>query len=106
MQAIKDGKRVRRQWLGRVHGAAVIALLTITAGGAVAESCVAPQRPFVPSDPQARRDYADIIRRDFELYIRDIQSYFRCLDEERARAFEEAQGVSAEYGRFLGLVGN
>jgi hypothetical protein len=33
----------------------------------------------VPNDVQAARDYADLIRRDFELYIRDIQSYFRCL---------------------------
>ncbi len=104
--SIKGFKRLRRQWLRRVHGTVVIALLMVSVGGAVAESCVTPQRPFVPSDPKARRDYADIIRRDFELYIRDIQNYFRCLDEERARAFEEAQEVSAEYGRFLGLVGN
>ncbi|MEM7668708.1 MAG: hypothetical protein AAF317_06095 [Pseudomonadota bacterium] len=68
---------------------------------AAAETCLAPQRPFVPSDPQAVREYADIIRSDFELYIRDVQSYFRCLEEERARAFEEAREVSQEYGRFL-----
>ncbi len=48
----------------------------------------------------------DIIRRDFEDYIRDIQSYFRCLDGERARAFDEARDVSEDYGRFLQLVGD
>ncbi|MEY8828875.1 hypothetical protein AB9K34_10735 [Sedimentitalea sp. XS_ASV28] len=79
-------------------------LLLILAGTASAESCLAPPRPFVPSDSQAVLEYADIIRRDFELYIRDIQSYFRCLEEERARAFEEAREVSEEYGRFLGLA--
>ncbi|WP_420329725.1 hypothetical protein [Pseudooceanicola atlanticus] len=47
-------------------------------------------------------DYADIIRRDFELYFRDIQSYLRCLDAERARAFQEGREVSEDYRRFLG----
>ena len=71
-----------------------------------AETCLAPVRPFVPSDSQAARDYADIIRRDFEVYITDIQEYFRCLEQERARAFEEASKVSQDYGRFLELVGD
>ncbi len=75
-------------------------------GPVLAESCFAPSRPFLPSDSQAARDYADIIRGDFEDYIQDIQSYFRCLDGERARAFEEAREVSEEYGRFLQLVGD
>lgn len=51
-------------------------------------------------------DHKDIIRQDFEDYIIDIQRYFRCLDSERARAFEEAREVSADYGRFLRLVGD
>jgi hypothetical protein len=57
--------------------------------------------PFVPSDPKAARDYGDLIQSDFETYISEIQDYFRCLDEERARAFEEAREVSQEYGSFL-----
>ena len=71
-----------------------------------AEACVPPTRPFLPSDSQAVRDYADIIRGDFEGYIQDIQSYFRCLDSERARAFEEAREVSEDYARFLQLAGD
>jgi hypothetical protein len=73
-------------------------------GSASAETCVAPSRPFVPNDPQAAQEYAEIIRKDFDAYIWDIQSYFRCLDGERARAFEEAREVSEEYGRFLRSV--
>ena len=69
-----------------------------------AETCLAPVPPFVPSDSQAARDHGDIIRHDFEMYISDIQTYFRCLEFERARAFEEAREVSEEYGRFLELV--
>lgn len=66
-----------------------------------AQTCYAPERPFVPTDPQDVRQYRDLIGRDFEVYIAGIQSYFRCLEEERARAFEEAREVSEEYGRFL-----
>ncbi|WP_259994391.1 hypothetical protein [Sulfitobacter sp. S190] len=82
-------------------GCQAIALSLFFGSHAAAETCLAPQRPFVPSDPQAAREYADIIRLDFESYIGDIQNYFRCLDDERARAFEEAREVSQEYGRFL-----
>ena len=81
-------------------------LLICVPGPVLAESCFAPSRPFLPRDSQAARDYADIIRGDFEDYIQDIQSYFRCLDSERARAFEEAREVSEDYGRFLQLVGD
>jgi len=76
----------------------------VLAGTEAAETCLAPQRPFVPGDPEAARSYADIIRQDFENYIQDVQEYFRCLDAERARAFEEAREVSQEYGRFLQTV--
>ena len=81
-------------------------ILACFPGAGVAASCLAPPRPFLPSDSQAARDYADLTRGDFETYIQDIQSYFRCLDSERARAFEEAREVSEEYGRFLQLVGD
>jgi hypothetical protein len=83
-----------------------MALLVCVPGPGFAESCFAPTRPFLPSDSQVARDYADIIRGDFEGYIHDIQSYFRYLDGERARAIEEAREVSEDYGRFLQLVGD
>ncbi|MEM6901271.1 MAG: hypothetical protein AAF583_16065 [Pseudomonadota bacterium] len=79
-------------------------VLAISASDSAAETCLAPPRPFVPSDPDAAREFADLIRQNFELYIRDIQSYFLCLDAERARAFEEAREVSEEYGRFLAIT--
>lgn len=83
-----------------------MAVLLLVPVASTAQTCLAPSRPFLPGDSQAARDYADVIRQDFEDYITNIQDYFRCLDEERARAFEEARGVSAEYGRFLKLVGD
>lgn len=65
---------------------------------------MAPLRPFVPGDPEAAKSYADIIRQDFENYIRDVQDYFRCLEAERVRAFAEAREVSQQYGEFLNSV--
>ena len=83
-----------------------LAVLACVPGTGFADSCLAPPRPFLPGDSRAITNYADIIRQDFEDYIRDIQSYFRCLDGERARAFEEAREVSEDYGRFLQVAGD
>ena len=71
----------------------------------VAQTCYAPPRSFVPTDPQDVQEYRDLIGRDFETYVADIQAYFRCLEDERGRAFEEAREVSEEYGRFLQVTG-
>jgi len=68
-------------------------------------ACLRPARATVPTQSQDdMRTYADLIREDFEAYIADVQDYFRCVDEERARAFAEAREVSEDYGRFLNAV--
>lgn len=82
----------------------VLFVVVTCAKGAEASPCVAPVRPYLPSSPEDMRAYADLLRADFEGYIAGVQDYFRCLDAERARAFVEAQEVSAEYGRFLEAV--
>jgi hypothetical protein len=69
-----------------------------------AAACISPERPFLPQSQEDMRTYADLIRGDFEVYIADVQDYFRCLDEERARTFVEAREVSEDYGRFLQVV--
>jgi hypothetical protein len=97
---------LRNPRLTGLVGLQAMVLLACLPGAGLAGSCLAPPRPFVPSDSEAARNYADLISADFETYIQDIQSYFRCLDGERARAFEEAREVSEEYGRFLQLVGD
>lgn len=83
----------------------VILLSVAAVSSASSATCLAPPQPFVPNDPAAVATYADMIRQDFENYIHDIQRHFRCLDEERARAFEEARIVSQEYGAFLSSLG-
>ena len=86
-----------------IHVQAVVILSTLCSPG-FAHTCLAPARPFLPNDSSSVRDYADILRRDFDLYISEIEAYFRCLDEERARAFWEALAVSEDYARFLEMV--
>ena len=79
-------------------------LITVLVVSGPAYACIPPERPFLPASREDMRTYADLIRGDFEAYIADVQEYFRCLDEERARAFVEAREVSEEYGRFIEAV--
>ncbi|MBW7862622.1 MAG: hypothetical protein H3C33_16180 [Rhodocyclaceae bacterium] len=78
-------------------------IAALTASGP-AHACTPPERPFLPSSQDDMRLYADLIRGDFEAYIVDVQDYFRCLDEERARVFAEAREVSEDYGRFVASI--
>jgi len=76
-------------------------LITVLVAAGPVHACTPPERPFLPASREDMRAYAELIRGDFEAYIADVQDYFRCLDEERARAFVEASEVSEEYGRFV-----
>lgn len=79
----------------------VIILCSVGGSNASAETCIAPLRPSTPTDQALAREFRDLIVEDFEMYLSDITSYFRCLDEERARAFDESAEVAQEYGRFI-----
>ncbi|UOA29992.1 hypothetical protein [Pseudosulfitobacter sp. DSM 107133] len=79
-------------------------LITAFAAAGPAHGCAPPERPFLPQTQDDMRTYADLIREDFDAYIADVQDYFRCVDEERARTFAEAREVSEDYGRFLNAV--
>ena len=89
---------------GRTSPLTVICMFVVAATAADAETCLAPSRPFVPSDPAAAREYADLIRQDFQTYLSDIEGHLRCLDGKRTRAFAEAQEITEEYGRFVEIV--
>jgi hypothetical protein len=79
-------------------------LITVLVAGGQAHACTPPERPFLPASREDMRAYADLIRGDFEAYFADVQDYFRCLDDERARAFIEAREVSEEYVRFVDVL--
>lgn len=84
----------------------VAIFLAVSAHSCLAQTCYPPQRPFIPNDPSSVKEYGNIIKDDLERYIQEIQSYFRCLDAERARAFVEARETSDDYRRVLEILGD
>ena len=82
----------------------LVLLITVLVAGGPAHACTPPERPFLPTSREDMRAYADLIRGDFEAYIAAVQDYFRCLDDERARAFVEAREVSEDYGRSVDFL--
>jgi hypothetical protein len=79
-------------------------LIAVIVAVGPAHACTPPERPFLPTSREDMRAYADLIRGDFEAYIAAVQDYFRCLDDERMRAFIEAREVSEDYGRFVDVL--
>ena len=82
----------------------LVLLITVIVTAGPAHACTPPERPFLPTSREDMRTFADLIRGDFEAYIAEVQDYFRCLDEERARTFTEAREVSDDYATFLNAV--
>ena len=71
---------------------------------AIAGSCLPPVPPWMPTNPDDVREYADLLRRDAEAYFTDVERYFRCLDQQRREVFEQARGASEDYARVLDFL--
>ena len=63
--------------------------------------CLPLTPPALPSDIRLMQEFAELLRDVFEQYLAEVTGYFRCLDDERARAWREAAEVTAQYGAFL-----
>lgn len=70
---------------------------------AIAGTCLPPTPPWMPTNADEVRAYADLLRRDAETYFTDVERYFRCLDQQRREVFEQARVVSGDYARVLEL---
>lgn len=70
---------------------------------AIAGSCLPPAPPWIPTDPDDVRSYADLLRREAETYFADVEKYFRCQDQERREVFVQAREFSEAYARLLEL---
>lgn len=81
-----------------------VILLIFLAFPAHSQSCLSPEKPYLPSAGSEVREYADLLRQDFENYLSEVSDYIGCLDQERARAFREAQEVTEQYRRFIEIV--
>ena len=82
----------------------IVILLIFLASPALSQSCLPPEKPYLPSAESEVREYADLLRQDFENYLSGVSDYIACLDQERARAFREAQEVTEQYQRFIEIV--
>ena len=79
-----------------------VALTVLSWGSAsIAGSCLPPMPPWMPTDPDDVRTYADLLRRDAETYFTEVEEYFRCLDQQRREVFEQTREVSRDYARVL-----
>jgi hypothetical protein len=63
--------------------------------------CLPLTPPALPSDIRLMQEFAELLRDEFEQYLAEVTGYFRCFDDERARAWREAAEVTAQYGAFL-----
>lgn len=68
---------------------------------AIAGSCLPPAPPWMPTNADDVRAYADLLRHDAETYFTNVELYFRCLDQQRREVFEQARVVSGDYARVL-----
>jgi len=71
---------------------------------AIAGTCLPPAPPWMPTDADDVRAYADLVRRDAETCFADIEQYFRCLDQERREVFDQAREVTESYAPFLKIL--
>ncbi len=89
---------------GPIRAYMLIMSSIFVASGVQANTCFPPERPYVPAEIESAREYRELIYDDFQTYFEDFSAYLQCLDEERARAFQEGQEVSEEYRRFFDQV--
>lgn len=71
---------------------------------AIAGSCLPPAPPWMPTNADDVRAYADLLRRDAETYFTDVERYFRCLDLQRRGVFDQARAASEDYARVLEIL--
>jgi len=83
-----------------------VIIFLLAAQMAHAGGCWRPIPPYLPGNAKAIRAYSDLLRTDMEAYFSDVETYFRCVDAERAEVFVEAGRASREYGRWLDTGGD
>ncbi|WP_107846283.1 hypothetical protein [Litoreibacter ponti] len=76
----------------------------IWGSAAIAGACLPPAPPWMPTDLDDVRAYADLLKHDAETYFTDAERYFRCQDLEHREVFEQARVASEDYARLLELL--
>lgn len=96
----------------KIYGVGFITLVAATfacspsIGQDKAFGCQPPIPPLALGDASDIRLYGDLIRMDFETYLREAEAYFLCSDRKRTQVFEEARRVTQDYAVFLEKQGD
>ncbi len=82
------------------------AVLVVLSWGsaAIAGSCLPPVQPWMPTNADDVRAYADLLRRDAETYFTNVERYFRCLDQQRREVFDQARAASEDYACVMEIL--
>ena len=80
--------------------------MTFDISQGLAQTCIPPTRPYSPNNAEIAREYADILRQDFETYLQNVQRFFLCLDQARVEMVGITNEVIEDYQRFLEIVGD
>ena len=66
--------------------------------------CVPPEAPMTSLPDAVLAEYRTEITAEFEAYFSAISDYIACLDEERARALDEARAATEAYSTLLTAI--
>jgi hypothetical protein len=87
---------------------AVAACTLIGAASASAQSdvirCLPPEAPMTELPIDVLAEYRTEIAAEFEAYFSLITEHIACLDEERARALDEASAATEAYARLINTI--
>jgi hypothetical protein len=82
---------------------ALISVDTAAAQPAVIR-CLPPEAPMTELPLDVLAEYRTEIAAEFEAYFSSITEHIACLDEERARAMDEARAATEAYTRLINTI--
>lgn len=66
--------------------------------------CLAPEAPMTELPVDVLAEYRTEIAAEFEVYFSSVSEHIACLDEERARAMDEARAATEAYTRLINTI--
>lgn len=66
--------------------------------------CLPPEAPMTELPVEVLAEYRTEIAAEFEAYFSSITGHIACLDEERARAMDEARAATEAYSRLINNI--
>lgn len=81
-------------------------LLGVAAASAQPEviRCLPPEAPMTELPVEVLAEYRTEIATEFEAYFAAISEHIACLDDERARAMDEARAATEAYTKLLNTI--